>query len=91
MQRRILLFPVASLQDIIDNPQLEARDYIQDITHPELGDTLTFLGPFIQSSAAPLHYRRFPPKIGEHNAEIYRDELGLQQQELVRLREVGVI
>jgi hypothetical protein len=31
------------------------------------------------------------PKIGEHNAEIYLDDLGLTREELVRLREAGAI
>lgn len=89
--RRILLFPVASPQDIVDNPQLQSRQYFQHVTHPDLDTPVTFLGPFVQASAAPLQYRRFPPKLGEHNQEIYADEIGLTHAELLRLRETGVI
>ena len=89
--RRILLFPVASPRDIVANPQLHARQYFQQVTHPELEAPVTFLGPFVQASATPLQYRRFPPKLGEHNHEIYADELGLPHAELLRLRETGVI
>jgi hypothetical protein len=31
------------------------------------------------------------PKVGEHNTEIYLDDLGLTREELVRLREAGAI
>ena len=89
--RRILLFPVATPRDIVHNPQLQARQYFQPVEHPELGTTLTMLGPFVRSSAAPLRRRRFPPRIGEHNVEVYTQELGLPPGDLARLREAGVV
>jgi len=89
--RRILLFPVATPRDILESPQLQARQYFQELTHPALGTALTFLGPFVQASATPLRLRRFPPKLGEHNTEIYLDELGLSREELARLREAGAL
>ncbi len=89
--RRILLFPVATPADILANPQLQARRYFQEVTHPELKTRLTFLGPFVQASATPLRLRRFPPRLGQHNAEIYVEELGLAPDELARLREIGAI
>jgi formyl-CoA transferase len=89
--RRILLFPVSSPQDIVDNPQLQARQYFQDVAHPDLDTPVTLLGPFVQASATPLQYRRLPPQMGEHNLDIYRDELGLTHAELLRLREIGAI
>lgn len=89
--RRILLFPVSSPHDILHNPQLQARQYFQQVTHPDLGTPVTFLGPFVTASATPVRLRRFPPTLGQHNQEIYCDELGLQRDELMRLREAGVI
>jgi crotonobetainyl-CoA:carnitine CoA-transferase CaiB-like acyl-CoA transferase len=91
VDRRILLFPVATPQDIVENPQLAARSYFQEVTHPDLGTPVTFLGPPVGVSETPITYRRFPPKLGEHNAEIYGAELGLQTDELARLREANTI
>jgi crotonobetainyl-CoA:carnitine CoA-transferase CaiB-like acyl-CoA transferase len=91
VDRRILLFPVATPQDIVENPQLAARSYFQEVTHPDLGTPVTFLGPPVGASETPVTYRRFPPKLGEHNAEIYGEELGLQTDELARLREANTI
>ena len=91
VERRILLFPVATPKDIMENPQLEARQYFQAVTPPGTDSPVTFLGPFVGSTAAPLQMRRLPPKLGEHNMEIYRDELGLPHEELLQLREAGVI
>jgi crotonobetainyl-CoA:carnitine CoA-transferase CaiB-like acyl-CoA transferase len=91
VERRILLFPVATPKDIVENPQLDARHYFQDVTHPDLGTPVTFLGPAVGASETPVTYRRFPPKLGEHNAEIYGEELGLRLDELARLREANTI
>ena len=91
VHRRILLFPVATPRDILENPQLAARQYYQHVNHPELDTPVTFLGPFVQASATPLQWRRFPPRLGEHNVEIYVDELGISRQELAQLREVGAL
>jgi crotonobetainyl-CoA:carnitine CoA-transferase CaiB-like acyl-CoA transferase len=91
VKRRILLFPVATTKDIMENAQLQARGYFRQVAHPDLATTLTFPGPFVRASATPLKLRRLAPKIGEHNADIYLNELGLTREELVRLREAGVI
>jgi formyl-CoA transferase len=82
---------VATARDILQNPQLQARGYFRQVTDPRLATTVTYPGPFVQASAVPMSLRRLPPKIGEHNAEIYRDELGLTREELAQLHEAGVI
>jgi crotonobetainyl-CoA:carnitine CoA-transferase CaiB-like acyl-CoA transferase len=45
------------------------------VAHPELGRDVVYPGPFAHLSATPLEYRRRPPTVGEHNAEIYETEL----------------
>lgn len=91
VQRRILMFPVSTTRDIVEDPQLQARQYFQQLTPPDLQDTVTFLGPFAQLSATPLQLRHLPPHLGQHNRDIYQNELGLQPTELAMLREQGVI
>ena len=91
IKRRILLFPVATPRDIVLSPQLQARQYFQEIPAPAYATTLTMLGPFARASAAPLRWRYFPPRLGEHNMEIYVKELGLQPAALAQLRAVGAI
>ena len=91
IERRILLFPVATLGDILDNPQLEARGFFETVESPEFDARLTMLGPFARASAAPLKPGGKAPKRGQHNAEIYVDELGLARNDLIRLASAGVI
>ena len=93
LDRRILLFPVATPSALQDHSQLEARGFFKEMDHPELGATVRYPGAFIKSGdgrdIAGL-YRR-PPLIGEHNVEIYQGELGLSGQEIESLKRNGVI
>ena len=93
LDRRILLFPVATPAALDDHPQLEARGYFHEIEHPELGVSVRYPGPFVKSGdgkdIAGI-YRR-PPLIGEHNVEIYQEELGLSNAELQSLKRNGAI
>ncbi len=91
VKRRILLFPVATPGDIMRNPQLQARGYFRQVLHSDLATTITYPGPFVRASATPIALRRLAPKVGEHNADIYLNDLGLTRQELVRLREAGAL
>ena len=96
VEKRILLFPVSTQEDILAHPQLEARGYFQELEHPELGITATYPGLFIKDNdrdreGQRLGIRRRPPLIGEHNQEIYQGDLGLSGRELAELRAGGVI
>ena len=93
LDRRILLFPVATSSALDDHPQLEARGYFKEIEHPELGVTVRYPGAFVKSGDGKDIagvYRR-PPLIGEHNVEIYQSELGLSSLELQSLKRNSVI
>lgn len=72
------------------NPQFIARDYWQAVEHPS-GVSLTYPGPFARFSAQPIKYRRRPPMLGEHNREIYMDELGFREDEMANLSRKGII
>ena len=92
VERRILLFHVATPRDILNHPQLKARDYFKEVFHPELNVPVPYPGPFVKSKGEELvGLRRRPPLVGEHNPEIYQQELGLTLEQLTTLREGGVI
>lgn len=89
--RRILLAPVNSVGDLPENPQFSARGFWQDIYHPELDDTVTYPGPSVKVDACPQKIFRKAPVLGEHNGEIYGDELGIAEEERHLLQSQGVI
>ena len=90
IERDMLGYPVATAREMFSDPQLQSRDYWVKLEHPELGDALTYPGPFAKFSKTPFTLRRRAPLIGEHNQEVYA-ELGLGQEELTKLEEAKVI
>ena len=91
VKRRIILYPVSSSKDLLEDRQLGARDFWEEVEHPELGAAITYPGPFTKASGTSCGIRRRPPLIGEHNLEILGDELGLSREELTTLKQVGAI
>ena len=91
VDRGFLITPVTTIEEVVESPQFESRGYFQDVAHPELGESFRYPGPFAKFSATPIEYRLRPPSIGEHNSEIYRDELGLSEREMAELTRTGII
>jgi benzylsuccinate CoA-transferase BbsE subunit len=90
-KRHIIAIPCNNAKDVLENPQLVERSFFVDVEHPELRDTLKYTGAPYRLSETPWTIGRRPPFIGEHNTDIYADELGLAQKELAALKERGVI
>ncbi len=91
VERGFLITPVADVAEVVDSPQFASRDYFQTVEHPELGESFRYPGPFAKFSATPIEHRFRPPTVGEHNSEIYRDELGLSEREIAELARAEVI
>ena len=90
-ERGLLIAPVTTMAEVVESPQLAARDYWQRLEHPELGQAVRYPGAFAQFSATPITYRRRPPTIGEHNHEVYMDELGFTARQLAELQQRGIV
>ena len=82
LERGLLVAPITMMAEVVESPQLAARDYWQRLEHPELGQAFGYPVALAQCSATPLTYRRRPSTTGEHNREIYMDELGFTAQQL---------
>jgi crotonobetainyl-CoA:carnitine CoA-transferase CaiB-like acyl-CoA transferase len=90
-QRRIPLAPVNDARDLVESPQLHARGFFVEVAHPELDTMIRYPGAPYALSATPWQLRQRPPQLGEHNAAIWGQELGLSRQELVTLQAQGII
>jgi crotonobetainyl-CoA:carnitine CoA-transferase CaiB-like acyl-CoA transferase len=90
-KRNLLISPINSVADTVAARQLRDRDYWARVFHPELGEEVVYPGPFARFSANPIQFRRRPPLLGEHNAEILGGELGLNDTALSALHAAGVI
>ena len=90
-RRGLLVAPVNNPQDLFESPQLNYRRWLTPVDHPELATTITYPGPPYRLSETPWRIRHRPPRIGEHNQEVYCSELGLSQEQLATLADAGVI
>jgi crotonobetainyl-CoA:carnitine CoA-transferase CaiB-like acyl-CoA transferase len=91
LEHSLLVAPIATIDEVVDSEQLGARDYWRAVEHPEIEATFAYPGPFARFSETPIAYRRRPPLVGEHNRELYVDELGLSEQQLAGLQAERVV
>lgn len=91
LKRRILFAPIQTPGDLLSDPQLEARGFWQDVEHPELMAKIIYPGPFVKGTEISCKIRLPAPLIGEHNEEIYIKQLDLSKNDLVTLKQSGVI
>lgn len=89
--RRLLIGPVNSPQDLLQDKQLRARAWYTEVNQPGAVAPVLFPGPPFRLSDIPWKIRRPAPRTGEHNAEIYQTLLGLSASQMETLAGVGVI
>ncbi|MBA2569875.1 MAG: CoA transferase [Chloroflexi bacterium] len=80
---------VRDIADVLDDPQVIARDMVETVDHPTIGP-LRLTGIPFKLSATPGSIRRPPPLLGEHTDEVL-SELGYSGEEIVVLRRDGVV
>jgi crotonobetainyl-CoA:carnitine CoA-transferase CaiB-like acyl-CoA transferase len=91
VRRRLLLYPVQTVRDCLEDRQLQGRAYFVQVRVPGLARPLTYPGAPFLLSATPWQLRAPAPRLGEHNAAIYGNELGLSAAERTALQHEGVI
>lgn len=87
----ILLQVITTAKDTFQSQQLAARDFWVNVAHPELETTIKYPGHFAISSESPLVSGQRAPMIGEHNQDIYQNELKLSTSELEDLSKRRII
>jgi crotonobetainyl-CoA:carnitine CoA-transferase CaiB-like acyl-CoA transferase len=76
--------------NIEDNPQHLARGFFEERIHPVAG-AQRYPGLPFRLAEGPEHWIGHPPPlIGEHNAPVLGQELGLSEEEQTRLRELNI-
>ncbi|MFB6194741.1 MAG: CaiB/BaiF CoA transferase family protein [Haloplanus sp.] len=82
--------PVYDMADIFEDDQYRARDDIVEVEDPELG-TLKTAAPVPRFERTPGAVEHAGPRHGQHNDEVFLDELDLDEDEYDRLRSEGII
>jgi crotonobetainyl-CoA:carnitine CoA-transferase CaiB-like acyl-CoA transferase len=81
---------VNSVDDLPDDPQVLANDYVVDFDHPQYGETRV-LGLPVRLSETPGSVRLPAPELGQHTEEVLSDVLGYDRNRIGELRERKVI
>lgn len=81
--------PVNDIEEVLRDPQVEARNMVIETEHPELG-TLKQLASPLKFSGADAQIEREAPTLGQHTDEIL-SELGYSKETIQHLRQTKLI
>lgn len=82
--------PINDMAQVFDDPQVRARGLRVDLPDPVAG-TLGVVANPMRFSDSTVEYRLPPPRLGEHTDVVLRDWLGLNGEDVARLRAAGVV
>ena len=84
--------PINNLQQVFDDPHVQARGMVVNMDHPLAGeDGAAVIGSPMRFTETPVTYRHAPPMVGQHTEEVLREKLGLNDDDLAALRDKEVI
>jgi CoA:oxalate CoA-transferase len=81
---------VHNIEEVFMNEQAKAREMFVTVDHPTLGE-ITLPGFPIKFSETPGDNTAPAPLLGQHNAEVYGELLGLTEEEVETMRKEGLI
>src|SRR6058998_1401274 len=81
---------INSVDDLPDDPQMQANRYVTAFKHPAFGPTQV-VGLPVRLSETPGSIRLPAPEFGQHTEEVLTEVLGYSWEEIGRLREEEVI
>ncbi len=73
LERRLLLVPITTVQDVVEEPQYAARDFWRTIDMPSVDRPIRVPGPMAKCSATPLVIESPPPTAGADTDEVLGD------------------
>lgn len=86
----VAAFPSMSNKDLATNPHLQARGYLVQKEHPEVGRHIHAGIPW-HMSGTPCEVRAAAPLRGQHTDEILKDLLGFSEEQIRDLKERQVL
>lgn len=81
---------VNNMAQAIEHPQVQARELVEMLNHPVVGEIKMTKSP-LRFSGLNVMSKYPPPLLGEHTEEILTKEVGLTELELQELRENNII
>ena len=88
--RRVPFAKVNTMKDILEDEQLNMRNYFVEVDFPGIG-RLRIPGAPARYGVETWSIRSMAPRLGQHNERIFIDELGLTRDEMESLRKASLI
>ena len=82
--------PIYDLKQVFEDPQVQHRGVAVEVPHPLSGTVRIGTNP-IKFSETPIRDYTAPPTQGQHNDEVFKVLLGLDDGELRRLKDAGIV
>jgi len=76
---------IQKIEDLPNDPQVIANEYLNDYTHPLTGETYKYQNLPMQFRGTPAMRQGRAPLLGEHTEEILVDILGYKKEDMPRL------
>ena len=77
--------PVMNAKEVVESPQMRARNMVVDHFHPALGK-VRIQGAVMKLSQTPADIRKSAPALGEDNAAVF----GLTAEEVKQYKKEGI-
>jgi formyl-CoA transferase len=88
-ERDILVAPIRTTAEALEDPQLQINGMIVEVEHEVLGK-MRHVGTPLRLAGTPAQTARAAPLLGEDTEQVLR-EAGLSAEEVVALRERGIV
>ena len=81
---------IQTIDELPDDPQVIANDYITDFDHPDMGQVKVCNFP-VAFSETPATIQSAAPELGQHTEDVLIEELGYDWEDIGRFQEAGAI
>ena len=82
---------VMDQRDAFDDPHLQERGIFEEVYHEDVGGSHLYVGAPYKMSDMPIKIRRGPVRLGEDNEYVYKQVLGVSDEEYTELERMGHI
>ena len=81
---------INNLAQVVEHPQVKARQSLRDVDHPSVG-RVRVVGSPVRLSKTPARAPTPSPVMGQHTREVLQEVLGLSAEEVAKLEAAGVV